>query len=158
MGSGKTTLGKELARTIGYGFVDLDELIAEKAGKPVTDIFRDDGETAFRVLEQKTLTDTLTRQKVVVATGGGTPCYFNNMALMNDCGTTIYLCYSVKTLLFHLNDETHKRPLLSGKKPVELAEYIQVMLNEREHFYRQAHFIFKESEIGLAQIRLRTGL
>ena len=82
MGSGKSTLGKALAETLGYGYVDTDTWIEQKEGKRISEIFEDSGEEYFRELEQKALCACIQKEKMVIATGGGLPCFFDNMDVL----------------------------------------------------------------------------
>ena len=113
MGSGKTTLGKKLARVLGYDFVDLDKVIEEESGVSVPDYFSRHGEDAFRQLERDCLRTRLPAGPVVVATGGGAPCYFDNMDWMNEHGVTVYLMLPPGVLASRLNG-SRNRPLISG--------------------------------------------
>ena len=137
MGSGKTTLGKRLARLLGYAFVDLDKVIEERAGVSVSRYFRDHGEDAFRQLERECLQAGLPARKTVVATGGGAPCYFDNMDWMNRHGVTVYLMLSPKALASRLKG-SQDRPLIAGMSGAELIAYIEGKLAERESYYKKA--------------------
>ncbi len=153
MGSGKTTYGRELAERAGRVFIDLDEVIETEAGKSITEIFAGGGEERFRVLEHEALRRTIAiHPEAVIAVGGGTPCYFNNMELMNGSGITIYLQHPPEVLAAYLEEEPDKRPLISGMGRKELREYIAGKLQEREPFYRQAQVILKWPDISAAAL------
>ena len=153
MGSGKTTYGRELAERAGKVFIDLDEVIEADAGKSIMDIFAGEGEERFRVLEHETLRRVIaTHPEGVIAVGGGTPCYFNNMDLMNTSGTTIYLQHPPEVLAAYLEEEPDKRPLISGMGREELREYISGKLQEREPFYRRAQVILQWPDISAAAL------
>lgn len=147
MGSGKTTLGRMLARVLDYDFEDLDSMVTARAGKSIPEIFDEDGEESFRTLEREALRSTETFKNIIIATGGGTPCYFDNMQWMNTHGITLYLDFPKKVLLANLLPETSDRPLIAGKTPTELARYIDKKRAEREVFYLQARFRIEDPEI-----------
>jgi shikimate kinase len=141
MGSGKTTVGQILATKLGYSFIDIDKYIEEKLFKSVHQIFVDLGEQKFRLLEQQSLHEIADFDKIIISTGGGTPCFFDNMKFINDHGISIYLKLSPEALADRL-EESHanKRPLLKGKKGEELLLFIREGLKIREPFYSQAAF------------------
>ncbi len=141
MGSGKTTLGSRLARSLNYDFVDMDQLIEKNAGMSIPDIFNEHGEAIFRKWEQKTLDELCKRELLVISTGGGAPCQSSMMEQMNQCGTTVYIYLSAETLLSRLQKSRTERPLLKDKSENELMEYIKWLLKEREHFYKKASLI-----------------
>ncbi|HEY0897299.1 MAG TPA: shikimate kinase [Sphingobacteriaceae bacterium] len=137
MGSGKTTLGKRLSRLLGYAFVDLDKVIESRAGATIPQYFQQHGEGAFRQLERECLQRGLPSGNAVVATGGGAPCYFDNMDWMNRHGVTVYLMLSPKALASRLKGSA-ERPLISGKSGPELVAFIEEKLAERESYYKKA--------------------
>jgi shikimate kinase len=150
-GSGKSTLGKKLAKKMNYAFLDLDERIEQVEGKPVRDIFSQHGEAYFRQLESNTVKATENENNIVVATGGGTPCFYNNIAVMNQLGVSIFLDIPIETLIHRLTtgkSETQVRPLFAGKSKIELINTLQEMWQKREPFYRQATLAvsFKEAK------------
>ena len=139
MGSGKTTIGKLLADKLGYGFVDMDTHIEEKQFKSVSQIFAERGEDEFRRLEQKCLHEIADFDRVIIATGGGAPCFFDNIEYMNAHGLTIYLKLSPTELATRLElIGGNKRPLLANRKGEELRQFIADGLAKREDFYEKA--------------------
>lgn len=146
MGSGKTHWGRILAEKLGAPFLDLDVFIEENEGKTIPEIFAESGENGFRVLERENLLRLAALPPSVVATGGGTPCFFDNMAWMRRHGLTIYLETPLETLFERLENEGKRRPLLKNLSEVELKDFIQSRLREREVFYRQADFILKNAD------------
>ena len=141
MGSGKTTVGKLLAAKLGLSFMDMDTHIEEKLCKSVHQIFVDLGEQEFRLLEQQSLHEIADFDNIVISTGGGAPCFFDNMKFMNEHGVTFYLKLSPEELSERLEDShTNKRPLLSGRKGKELLLFISDGLESREPYYSQAKF------------------
>lgn len=148
MGSGKTTLGKKLANKLGYQFVDLDEAIEQHEQKSIVSIFENQGEDFFRTIESKMLDEILTTtSNVVLSVGGGTPCYFNNMELINKQATSIYLKYNLGMLYSRLISAKTKRPLIANKSDEELKDFIQKTLLEREGFYNQSNIIVEGNNI-----------
>lgn len=146
MGSGKTHTGKQLAQKLDHTFIDLDDLIETEAGMDIPAIFRQQGEQTFRELEQKVLHDTSTMKKVVVSTGGGAPCFFDNMEWMNKHGLTIFLHTPPRILTQRLMPERDHRPLLQSYNENTLLDFIKVKLAERMYFYRQAEIIYNQEE------------
>jgi len=141
MGSGKTTVGKLLAEILGYSFVDMDAYIEEKQFKSVSQIFAEKGEPEFRLLEQNCLHEVADFEEVVISTGGGAPCFFDNMEFMNSKGTTIYLGFTPAELALRLEaSHANKRPLLANRKGEELSQFIADGLAMREPFYTQANY------------------
>jgi len=141
MGSGKTTVGKLLAEALGYSFVDMDTYIEEKQFKTVTQIFAEKGEDEFRLLEQNCLYEVSQFENVVISTGGGTPCFFDNMDFMNKQGITIYLHYTPSELASRLlASHANKRPLLAYRKGEEISQFVAEGLAKREYYYKKANY------------------
>jgi len=145
MGSGKSSLGSELAETISKKFIDLDIYISEKEGMSIPDIFQTKGEIYFRKIEATYLLEILnSNTNFVLALGGGTPCYGMNMDNINKSPSTnsIYLKASIPTLANRLESETDTRPLLkSVKSKEELQQFIGKHLFERNSFYSRANMV-----------------
>ncbi len=141
MGSGKTTIGKLVAKRLGYGFVDMDAHIEEKEFKSVAQIFAEKGEEQFRVMEQKCLHEVAEFENVVISTGGGAPCFFDNIDYMNSHGVTIYLKLTPAELAARLElSHANKRPLLANRKGKELEDFIAEGLSKRELYYNRATY------------------
>lgn len=141
MGSGKTTIGKLLATRLGYSFVDMDAHIEEKQFKTISQIFAEKGEHEFRLLEQKCLHEVSEYENVIISTGGGTPCFFDNMEYMNSHGLTIYLKLTAAELAGRLEAiGVSKRPLLANRKGEELRRFIAEGLSKRESHYKKANY------------------
>lgn len=143
MGSGKSTVGKKIAGKLGYKFVDMDAVIADLAGETIPEIFRNKGEDAFRQLERSVLQSMCNHSNTVVSTGGGAPCFFDNMKLMNQAGITVYLNMQVQSLADRLQKSKQERPLLPPMPAEELESYISRHLAERIYYYNQARLVVK---------------
>lgn len=141
MGSGKTTFGKQLALKLNYKFIDTDKEIEDLVGMSVKDIFEKKGETYFRVLESQ-LIKQLKVKNTVIATGGGMPCFYDNMDCLNKIGVTVYLRFTVEELFERLKQDKVSRPLLQKKSKEELFNYIENLLAQRESFYLKAQTTF----------------
>lgn len=141
MGCGKSSIGRPLAKRLGLKFVDMDAEIERRCGVSVQQFFADRGEEAFRRLERELLRELISAEDTVVATGGGVPCFFDNMELMNGAGVTVYFKLAPEKLAARLEHGKAKRPLLRGKSQRELVEYIRENLERREPFYSRARLI-----------------
>jgi len=140
MGSGKSVVGKALATKLNLEFFDLDQQIQDSAGMTIPELFKQYGEIKFRKLERELLLQTLeSRIGFVLALGGGTPVYYDNMKQVNTHSTSFYLRSNLKFLAERLEKEKSKRPLIAHLKDEELPEFIAKHLFERRNFYEQAH-------------------
>jgi shikimate kinase len=144
MGCGKTYTGQRLAARLRLDFLDLDQWIEEQTGRGISDIFRQDGEPAFRQMEREFLRKLENKTNLLVATGGGTPCYHENMSWMCSNGLVIYLKASPGILLHRLTPVAASRPLLAHLSAGELHSYIERKLAERVPFYESAHLVFEQ--------------
>ncbi len=145
MASGKSVTGKELAEKLGLEFLDMDEIFERRYTK-IGEYFEDKGEEEFRKREREILLELMEEENVVIATGGGTPCFFDNMERMKKAGITIYLKCSLEILYERLSEQAPKRPLLKGLQGKELRLFILEHLWKREKYYSQAKF---EIQAGL---------
>jgi shikimate kinase len=150
MGAGKTTVGKALASTLGVTFYDLDWFITTRYRRSVPEIFAERGEAGFRELEKRMLHEAAEFEDIVLSCGGGTPCFFDNMEYMNSLADTVYLKATPEVLAMHLRMGKGKRPLLEGKSPEELEDYIREMLVTREPFYSKAKYTLDVSLLDTA--------
>jgi len=147
MGSGKSHWGSIWASKNGYAFYDLDEEIVKTCKMSVEDIFKKHGEEKFREMESKHLKKFENKKKCLVACGGGSPCFFDNMEWMKSHGEIIYLKASPNYILERVMDETSKRPLLKEVNTSELLFFIQKKLKEREPQYLKAHHILEVTNL-----------
>ena len=145
MGSGKSTLGRLLAKESGAEFVDLDKKIEEKTGKNIPQIFELYGEYFFRKIEYIVLKEELSKRVGVLATGGGTPTFFDSMNLINTKGTSVYIKVSTSELVSRLMHESETRPIIQGKSETELNRFISNHLKEREEYYSKAHHLIENN-------------
>lgn len=152
MGSGKSSLGRRLAKKLAYPFVDLDQEVENHSGMSIPDIFLRFGEGHFRQLEQQALLQTVSHHKAVIATGGGTPCFFENMQFINEHGVSVYLRMSPASLAFRLEHAQISRPLIKEYTGEALLQYIEEKLKEREQCYMQARCIIKGETVKVDQI------
>lgn len=152
MGSGKSYLGRQLSSAMNIPFTDLDDMIESAAGKSISSIFETGGETAFRLLERKALEVTFTQSPGIIATGGGTPCFFDNMQHMNEQGLTIWLQCETETLVQRLLPEQSHRPLLRNMDANTLHHFLVQKSEERKPFYQQCHYHIPENEQTISLI------
>ncbi len=152
MGCGKTTLALKLADSLGFEAVDLDRFIEERNFKSVPAIFETYGEEHFRTLERKALEEVAQFSNVVVSTGGGAPCFFDNMTFMNSSGITIYLDTSVELLSERLQKSKTDRPLIRGKQPGEIEIAIREMLDKRSKYYNMARIVVANRDNPLPDV------
>lgn len=153
MGSGKSTLGSWLAARLNVDFVDLDWLVEACEGMPIPLIFAQRGEEAFRVAERRALLDFCQQgRRVVVSTGGGAPCYRDNLLHMQRAGTTVYLQLAAEELATRLRGVQAERPLLAGVLPEALAGHVGTMLAAREPYYSQADLVVEAGVGGIPDI------
>lgn len=144
--SGKSTLGKRIAQALHYHFVDTDKLIVRDEGRSIPFIFSQFGEAYFREAERRMLRTIRPGQSFVVSTGGGMPCFHDNMAYINTIGVSVFLDVPVETLVqritAHAQDRTGEpdRPLYNAHDP-ELLRKLRQRYADRIPFYSQAHII-----------------
>jgi len=152
MGSGKSTMGRALASELDLTFIDLDSFLEEKYFKTIPQIFAEEGEESFRRKERNVLEEVCSFDNVILATGGGAPCFFDNMKLMNKSGFCVFLDVDVTSLVNRLIHAKTERPLIKGKSPEELHEFIEGLLAKRRPFYEKARYILTGSEITANQV------
>ena len=140
MGCGKTTAGKKLAASLNWSFIDLDKKIEEETGLTINELFSTHGEDYFREVEARTLRSLQFNSNHVIATGGGTPCFKNNMEYMNSVGCTVYLKLTPSQLAARLKPALDERPLIQNIGKEELLHFIETRLEERSVWYEKSQF------------------
>lgn len=149
MGSGKSTLGRWLKNALGWSFIDMDEVFEAEYKTTIKQFFADKGEAAFREAERAVLHSLLNEKKAIIATGGGAPCFFDNLEVMNKHGLTIYLKLSVDGIISRISGGKNVRPLVAEKSGDELRQFITEKLIEREPFYTKARVIADAEVLGV---------
>ena len=152
MGSGKTRAGKLLAKGLNYSFMDMDELFEEKYRISIQDFFKKYDEEAFRKLEHQLLSDTLLKDNIVYSMGGGTPCFYDNMEMLNQSGLTVYIKMPAIALFRRLQESKKQRPILHGMTSDELLRYIQSQLSARESFYSRARITVNGIDLNINEL------
>lgn len=152
MGCGKSRLGRLLASHVGKAFVDMDDYIESRNCKTVPQIFAEEGESEFRRKERRALEELSEFEDVIIATGGGAPCFFDNMELMNRTGVTVFLNIEPSILADRLMKSKTERPLIKGKSREELIEFIYETLQKRKEYYSKAQFEITEPDIDLDEL------
>lgn len=139
MACGKTRRGRAMAEEMGIRFIDLDAYIIEREHRTITEIFATDGEEGFRKLETRYLKEVCELfEDFVLSTGGGTPCFNNNMEYMNSRGQTIFLNTDLDTIVERLTRGKHKRPIVSKLNDHEIRDFVAKHLQARLPFYARA--------------------
>lgn len=152
MGSGKSTLGKKMAKRMNFDFIDADDFIEKKQGKSIAEIFEEEGEEYFRQLEQEFL--GLSWENTIVSLGGGTPCFEDNLSKIKEKGVSVYLKLPVKALAHRLHTAKNNRPLIAPFKDdlEKLTAFIDENLSQREVYYDQADLIIDSMDMSAEKI------
>ncbi|MFN4812609.1 MAG: shikimate kinase [Bacteroidota bacterium] len=153
MGSGKTTVGKKLAAQLNYTFIDLDSYIEQQEGRSISELFNEHGENYFREVEHQCLQTLLKLEKLVIACGGGTPCFYDAMQQMNEHGITVYLQMNVLAIFNRLKQGRMQRPLIAGKSDEALRQYIDEKFKEREPLYLQAQIVVTAIDLNISELK-----
>lgn len=151
MGCGKSTKAKQLAHRLGCSVIDLDAEIVSESGKTIAEYFEKFGERGFRDFESEMLKTFDYPKRCVVATGGGLPCFFDNMEWMNKNGITVYLEMQPVALVSRLQ-KREKRPLIKDLSDQQLLEFITVKLQERNPFYYKAKIIVDAFDLDIQSL------
>ncbi len=147
-GSGKSTIGKSLAQKLNYSYFDMDDVICAQEEKTIEEIFAGNGENYFRELEHSILHDTFELKNTIISTGGGVPCYFDNITEMKKHGLTIYINPTVEELVNRLFGQGgENRPLLKGKSHKQVVDFIETKYKERAPYYEQARIICNTNKL-----------
>lgn len=153
MGSGKSYLGKKLSEKLMLPFFDLDAEVESNEGKTINELFDEKGEEYFRLREKDYLhLITESHESFIMATGGGTPCYYNNIDYMNLAGTTVWINSTLDVLFDRLLKEKLKRPLLKGLDEAQLKGFIQKKFSDRKIYYEQARISVEDNNESLENI------
>lgn len=153
MYSGKSTMGKKLAKAMNLKYIDTDNIIETKYNITINNFFEKYGEDLFREFEHKILLESIKEDNVIISTGGGLPCFHKNMELIKKNGISIYLNMSPQSIIHRINNSKKKRPLLQNKTPEELKTYIETLLKQREIYYNQATITIKGESINIKEIQ-----
>ena len=151
MGSGKSFLGQKLANQLGLDFYDLDDQIENKAEMPISEIFERFGEGFFREIEKSFLYETAKLDQGIISTGGGAPCFFNNVDWMNEQGLTVYLQTDAQLLAERLESEMDHRPLLAHLSHAELVHFIEEKVASRAEFYQRAQLCWTQDHANQSE-------
>lgn len=150
--SGKSTLGKKLATRLGYEFMDTDTAIENKYRISVEGIFAKYGEETFRLFESRLLENLHKRDNIVVSTGGGLPCFGQNMQRIKSLGYTVYLYMSPEAIVARYDKSHRRRPILEAVEKERRLDFVRRSLAERETYYRQADFITPSIGVKVEEI------
>ena len=151
-GAGKSTIAKKIAQHFKFSILDTDKMLEEKYRISVFDVFEKYDENVFRQLEYKILEEALQQKNVVIATGGGAPCFFDAMKLINENAYSIYIEMSSKSLTHRLINAKVTRPHTQNKTEEELLAFITEQLALRAPIYQQAHFTVKGEDFDLQNV------
>ena len=152
MASGKSTVAKKLAKKLGLAAVDLDAEIEKAAGMSIPEIFKAEGEKSFRKREQTELRKWLAKDDYVMATGGGTPCFFESMDEMNAVGVTIYLQMSPKAVVDRVLSSKEERPILKGLPEDKMMAKVEFQISKRDPFYTRAHWTINGVNLDIDEL------
>lgn len=153
MGCGKTHWGQQLSQKLNLPFFDLDHKIEEKESKTITAIFNEQGEEYFRLLEKEVLyLLTESHESFIMATGGGTPCYYNNIEYMKRSGTVVWINCPLECVYERLKKEREKRPLVKDLTDEQLHTYIIKKFSDRKIYYEQATTTVHDDHLQLDQL------
>tara|TARA_B100001059_G_C17813935_1_gene573948 strand:+ start:96 stop:635 length:540 start_codon:yes stop_codon:yes gene_type:complete len=156
MGAGKSVIGEALSSINGYDFYDLDQYIEEKESKKISEIFNENNEVYFRKIENTYLKEiSFMKNNKIISTGGGTPCFKNNIEIINNTSNSvsIYLKTKVETLVSRLKETLDKRPLISNlKDEIHLKEFITKHLFERSFYYEKSKYKIKTDNLDIEEI------
>lgn len=148
MGCGKSYIGRNLAPLLGFEYVDIDKYIEEKEALTIKEIFEQKGEDYFRLQEKDFIQQVDDKENLVISTGGGAPCFFDNMDVMNKKGLTIYLNRNKEKTIWRLLKGQYKRPLIANLSPEELSAFYDERLESRKPFYEKAKLHVGDADVN----------
>jgi shikimate kinase len=152
-GSGKSTIASDLCQLLNYKLIDTDEEIIKKEKSSIDEIFSTKGESYFRETERDILRQVIKNENSVISTGGGTPCFFDNMETINKHGISIFLNVPLEeTAARLLNHPNKNRPLIVGKSPEQLMEFLKEKMKERKAYYEKATVAFHQADLKAKDI------
>lgn len=153
MFSGKSTVGKKLASIMGYDFIDTDKYFEDKYKISILDFFEKFGEEMFRKFEHDILNELIVRENTIISTGGGLPCFNENMDIINKEGFSIYLEMPFKAIINRQKKSKQKRPLLQNKTQEEIEEYLKDLLTKREPIYKKSKITIEAQNINFSSLK-----
>lgn len=157
MFSGKSTVGKKLASIMGYDFIDTDKYFEDKYKISIFDFFEKFGEEMFRKFEHEILKELVLKDKVIISTGGGLPCFNNNMDIINKEGISIYLEMPYNAIINRQKNSKQKRPLLKNKTQEEIETYLLDLLTKREPIYKKSKIKIDSQNIDFSSLKETIG-
>ena len=153
MFSGKSTVGKKLASIMGYDFIDTDKYFEDKYKISILDFFEKFGEEMFRKFEHDILNELIVRENTIISTGGGLPCFNENMDIINKEGFSIYLEMPFKAIINRQKNSKQKRPLLQNKTQEEIETYLLDLLTKREPIYQKSKITIDAQNINFSSLK-----
>jgi shikimate kinase len=150
--SGKTTLGKQLAKRLNMTFVDLDAVIEKRENISIPALYERIGDEAFRIKEWEALKEIVQNDNLIVSTGGGAPCHCDNMNLMEKYGDVLYIKLDNDTLVSRLKYSTSDRPIVKNKTDAELRKYVSELKDRCEHHYLRARYIVEGKDLTVDRV------
>lgn len=153
MFSGKSTIGKKLASIMGYDFIDTDKYFEDKYKISILDFFEKFGEEMFRKFEHDILNELIVRENTIISTGGGLPCFNENMDIINKEGFSIYLEMPFKAIINRQKNSKQKRPLLKNKNQEEIETYLLDLLTKREPIYKKSKITIDAQNIDFTALK-----
>jgi len=150
--SGKTSIGKKLAKRLKMDFIDLDDVIEKREGKSIPELYSELGDDVFRVKEWEALKEVVKKDNLVIALGGGAPCHCDNMSLIEKLGEAIYIQLDNDTLVSRLKKATQDRPIVLNKTDDELRLYVKDIKDRCEHYYLRAKYCIDGKNLSVDKI------
>lgn len=153
MFSGKSTVGKLLAKSMGYEHIDTDHMFESLYNISINNFFEKYGQDLFRELEHKLLLTLIEKDNIIISTGGGLPCFHNNMELIKQNGISIHINMSLKSIIHRQKSSKKNRPLLKNKSQEEIEIFLQDLLAKRIDIYNQSNIIIKGEDLNIKELK-----